>query len=286
MRRASLPRTPALRVPRWATPSTLRGAPSTLPPSGRPAPSTRLLLAEAPRAAGELAALGAAAPALAVDRRGDGHPVLVLPGMLGGDLSTTSLRGYLKWLGYSVHGWELGTNVGPTEAVVSKLRARLGQLAESSGRRVSIVGWSLGGLYAHELARRSPGTVRQVITLGSPVRLARRDGSTTSQLFDRFSHLHVVPSVVPRPWTEAGTLRVPATAVYSRSDGIVAWRSCLLPPAKRRENVEVYGSHYGLAHNPTVLHVLADRLAQPERTWRPFSPSPLVRRLYPPPRGR
>lgn len=247
----------------------------------RSAPPTRLLLAEAPRAAVELAALGAAAPALAVQRRGDGHHVLVLPGLLGGDLSTTTLRGYLRWLGYGVHGWELGPNVGPTEAVVGKLRARLAQLADSSGRAVSIVGWSLGGLYAHELARRSPGSVRQVITLGSPVRLARRSASTTSQLFDRFSHLHVVPSVVPRPWTEAGTLRVPATAVYSRSDGIVAWRSCLLPAARRRENVEVFGSHYGLAHNPTVLHVLADRLAQPERTWRPFAPGPLVRHLYP-----
>jgi len=212
--------------------------------------------------------------------------VLVLPGMLGGDLSTTSLRGYLRWLGYSVHGWKLGTNIGPTEAVVSRLRARLDQLAESSGGPVSIVGWSLGGLYAYELARRAPGSVRQVITLGSPVQLARRSSTTTSQMFDRFSHLQVVPAAVPRPWTEAGTLRVPATALYTQSDGIVAWRSCLLPRAKRRQNVEVYGSHFGLAHNPTVLHVLADRLSQPERTWRPFAPGPLVRQLYPPVRKR
>lgn len=238
-------------------------------------------MSEALRATLELAATVTAAPFLAVEHRGDGHPVLVLPGLFGGDLSTLSLRRYLTWLNYGVSGWEIGTNVGPTEAVVSGLRARVTQLAEGSGRRVSLVGWSLGGLYAHELARRVPGSIRQVLTLGSPVRLARRHGRATSQLFDRYSHLNVAPSLVPRPWSEAGQLRVPATAVYTRGDGIVAWQSCLLAPGKRRENIEVYGSHYGLAHNPAVLHVLADRLAQPEHDWRPFSAGPLLRHAYP-----
>jgi hypothetical protein len=76
-------------------------------------------------------------------------------------------------------------------------------------------------------------------------------------------------------------LRVPATAVYTRSDGVVSWRACLLSPAAHRENIEVHGSHYGLAHNPLVLHLLADRLAQAERAWRPFTPGLLVRHLYP-----
>lgn len=256
----------------------------TLPrrrPASRGAPPAHLLLSEAPRAALELAAAATAAPLLAAGRRGDGHAVLVLPGLFGGDLSTLSLRRYLTWLNYSVYGWEIGANVGPTETVVTGLRARLAQLADSSGGRVTLIGWSLGGLYAHELARRTPGSVRQILTLGSPVRLAGRGGRATSQLFDRFSHLHVAPSLVARPWTEAGALRVPATAVYTRSDGIVPWKSCLLGPGKRRENVEVYGSHYGLAHNPTVLHVLADRLAQPEGRWRAFSPGSLVRHVYP-----
>lgn len=228
----------------------------------------------------ELAALATTLPLLAVERRGDGHPVMVLPGLLGGDTSTLPLRRYLTWLGYSVSGWQLGANLGPTEAVVSGLRDRLTKLADASGHRVSLVGWSLGGLFAHELARKAPGSVRQVITLGSPVRLARQ-AQSTSRMFDRFSNLQVAPSLVARPWSEAGPLRVPATAVYTRSDGIVTWQSCLLRPAKRRENIEVHGSHYGLAHNPTVLHVLADRLAQPEHVWRPFTPSALVRHLYP-----
>jgi pimeloyl-ACP methyl ester carboxylesterase len=223
----------------------------------------------------------AVAPLLAAERRGDGHAVLVLPGLLGGDLSTLPLRRYLRWLGYSVSGWDLGTNLGPTEAVVSGLRDRLAKLADESGRRVSLVGWSLGGLYAYELARRAPGSVRQVVTLGSPVRLAGRGGRTASRLLDDVSHLHVAPGMVPRPWTEAGPLRAPATAVHTRSDGVVSWQACLLAPGRRRENVEVHGSHSGLAHNPTVLHLLADRLGAVEGEWRPFRPGPLVRHLYP-----
>ncbi len=249
--------------------------------AGHGAPAARLLLSEGPRAAGELAASMAVAPLLAVERRGDGHPVLVLPGMLGGDLSTVLLRRYLRWLGYSVSGWELGTNVGPTEAVVRGLRDRVARASDESGRKVSLVGWSLGGLYAYELARRAPGSVRQVVTLGSPVRVAGRGGRTASQLLDNLSHLHMVPAAVPRPWTEAGPLTVPATAVYTRSDGVVSWKSCLLPAGRRRENVEVRGSHSGLAHNPTVLHLLADRLGAAEGEWRAFRPGPLVRHLYP-----
>jgi pimeloyl-ACP methyl ester carboxylesterase len=251
--------------------------------NGHARPATGLLLAEAPRATVELAVAASAAPLLAAQRRGDGHPVLVLPGLLGGDVSTLVLRRYLRWLGYRVSGWELGANVGPTEAVVAGLRDRLEQLADTSGEKVSVVGWSLGGLYAHELARRSPGSTRQVLTLGSPVQLARgrARARAASQLFDAVSHLHVAPAFVPRPWSEAGPLRVPVTSVYTRSDGIVPWRSCLVPAGRRRENIEVWGSHSGLAHNPTVLHVVADRLARPERSWQPFRPGLLVRHLYP-----
>jgi len=255
--------------------------PSVTPRLSRGGPPIGLWLTEAPRAAAELAAAASVAPLLAVERRGDGHPVLVLPGLLGGDVSTLVLRRYLSWLNYSVSGWNLGTNVGPTESVVSGLRDRLTELADTSGQRVSLVGWSLGGLYAHELARRAPGSVRQVITLGSPLRLAGRGGRAASRMFDGLSHLHVAPSMVPRPWTEAGPLRVPATAVYTRSDGIVPWESCRLPAGRRRENIGVHGSHSGLAHNPTVMHLLADRLGQHERAWRPFRPGVLVRHLYP-----
>lgn len=280
MRRPPLPRLPARSLRGWL-PGWLPGpSPVTVRP-GRHAPPARLLVSELPRAAVELSAALTAAPLLALERRGDGHPVLVLPGLWGGDVSTLLLRHYLGWLGYSVTGWQLGANVGPTESVVRGLRDRVAQLSDSSGRRVTLLGWSLGGLYAHELARKAPGSVRAVITLGSPLRLAGRGSRGASKMFDAMSHLHVTPSLVARPWTEAGPLRVPATAVYTRSDGVVPWRSCLVHPGRRRESVEVHGSHSGLVNNPTVLHLLADRLTQPEDHWRPFAPGPLVRHLYP-----
>src|SRR3954449_4581361 len=222
----------------------------------RYSPPARLLLTEPPRAALEAAGAITSAPLLAIERRGDGHPVLVLPGLLGGDLSTLFLRSYLRWLNYSVSGWDLGRNFGPTQTVVNGLRGRLAKMADAAGEPVSLVGWSLGGLYAHDLARRTPSTVRQVVTLGSPLRRAGHRAG-------------------------AGPLRVPATAVYTRSDGIVPWQSCRLPAGKRRENVEVYGSHIGLAQNPTVLHLLADRLAQAHGKWHPFRPGPVLRHLYP-----
>lgn len=240
-----------------------------------------LLLVEAPRATLELAAIPTLAPLLAAHRRGDGHPVLIVPGLLHGDPDTFVLRAYLRWLNYSVSGWKLGRNLGSTESVVTGLRKRVASMAESSGQKVTIIGWSLGGVYAHELARRAPGSVRQVVTLGSPVRMAGRDGRAASAAFDHLARLHLVAPLMARPWREAGSLRVPATSVYSRSDGIVPWRACRLPSGKRRENIEVISSHLGLGHNPAVLHLLADRLAQPEHGWRPFAPGRLFGLAYP-----
>jgi thioesterase domain-containing protein len=222
------------------------------------------------------------APLLAANRRGDGHPVLVVPGLLHRDSSTAVLRAYLRWLNYSVSGWKQGRNLGSTESVVRGLRKRLALMAESSGEKVTVIGWSLGGIYAHELARREPGRVRQVLTLGSPIEMfSRRHGRTASAAFDRLSGLYLVAPPMARPWQEAGSLRVPATSVYSRSDGIVPWQACRLRPGKHRQNIEVFSSHLGLGHNPSVLHLLADRLAQPEQGWKPFVPSRLVSRAYP-----
>lgn len=242
-----------------------------------------MLLAEAPRATLELAATSTVAPLLAASRRGDGHPVLVVPGFLHGDSSTVVLRAYLRWLNYAVSGWNLGTNLGSAESVVNGLRTRVASMAESSGEKVTIIGWSLGGLYAHELARRAPGSVRQVVTLGSPIRMGGRRGRTASAAFDGLARLHLAAPLLARPWREAGSLRVPATSVYSRSDGMVPWQACHLSKGKHRENIEVVGSHLGLGHHPAVLHLLADRLAQPEHAWKPFVPSRLVGCAYPSP---
>lgn len=246
--------------------------------------SLGLLATEPPRAGLDLAALAATWPMLATARRGDGHPVLVLPGWLTGDPATVPIRMFLRGLGHDVSGWSLGGNRGPTGRVVQELRARLEELHRSSGRRVSLVGWSLGGLYAQELARAAPGSVRGIVTLGSPVTRPARWVRTASRFVDRGPRLPRGVDVLPRPWAEHGSLRVPATSVYSRADGVVHWSSCRHVLRTRRENVEVRGSHLGLGHNPAVLWLLADRLGMAEGVWTPFRPPRALRPFFPRPR--
>jgi pimeloyl-ACP methyl ester carboxylesterase len=228
-------------------------------------PPSPLLTAFEGRAWLELASVVPALPILDRAPTGDGHPVLVIPGWLAGDISTRTLRWFLRRRGYHVHGWRLGRNVGATSAVVEGLGKRFRALRVRHGRRLSVVGWSLGGLYARELARRFPDDVRQVITLGSP--FADPSATVPARLYRALyggSTSRRVPPHEPLP--------VPATSIYSRSDGVVAWRSCLDAPGPQRENIEVWSSHCGLGHHPAALLVIADRLAQPEGAWRPFVP--------------
>jgi pimeloyl-ACP methyl ester carboxylesterase len=192
-----------------------------------------------------VSSLIAAAPA------GDGHHVLVLPGLGGGDASTRPLRHALDRLGYAPHGWGQGINRGLRRDALHSLHRRVAELVEASGRRVSLIGWSLGGLYAVALARDAPRRVRTVITLGSPH--AGRPA----------------PAVVPM------------TSIYSRSDQIVPWQASLIAPTKQAENVEVSGSHLGLGHNPAAFAVIADRLHQPADQRQPFEPPTWAQRWLP-----
>jgi hypothetical protein len=246
------------------------------------APALPLYWSEIARASAGWGLFFAALPLAPTLPEGDGQPVLVLPGLLAADGSTTALRAVLRRLGYDAHGWDLGRNVGPTARVVRGLDKRLEELAERSGRRVSLIGWSLGGIFARAVARRSPQRVRQVVTLGSPFRLTSADQSRASRAFDRFSHLHVEHPRLPLEG-DAGPLGVPATSIYSRFDGIVAWRACLDTPSSRSENIEVIGSHLGLGHHPAVIWAVADRLAQPEGGWRPFRSPAVLRPFFPRP---
>src|ERR1700736_2911605 len=113
-------------------------------------PSKLLWLAEY-RALWELGFSLTATPLLLGAPRGDGHPVLVLPGFLVSDISTTLLRKYLGALGYDTYGWELGRNLGGVARMRSKLRERLREIHEKTGQKVSLGGWSLGGVYARDL---------------------------------------------------------------------------------------------------------------------------------------
>src|SRR5436190_18146975 len=139
------------------------------------------------RAMFEFGAFAAAMPWLRMAGRGDRHPVLVLPGFTASDVSTEPLRATLIANGYWTHGWRLGANLGPTERIIDGINDRLCEIYERHGRPVSLVGWSLGGIYARDLAREHPDKVRLVVTLGSPFRMTRDDRSAASWLFDRLT---------------------------------------------------------------------------------------------------
>lgn len=231
------------------------------------------------RAAGELAATLAAWPLLRLAPHGDGHPVLVLPGLGAGDTSTRLLRRYLGELGYDAHGWGLGRNLGPRPGVREAMLELFDRLHRQAGRKLSLVGWSLGGAYARALSLRRPDAVRNVITLGSPIAGDAR--STRAQRFYGWASGQRAPGRGPAPPYRPVADNVPATSIYSRSDGVVAWRASLQPEGPLAENIEVVGSHVGLGVHAPVLYALADRLAQAEGRWHRFEPPRAMRTLYP-----
>jgi pimeloyl-ACP methyl ester carboxylesterase len=248
---------------------------------GRTGPSIPLYLTEPARGLADLAFLPLAAGWLASAPRGDGHGVLVLPGLLASDMSTALLRRYATWLGYDVHGWQLGRNVGPTAEVLDELPRELQALAQRTGGPVSVIGWSLGGIYARELAREHPEHVRRVITLGSPFALTDPRQSRADGVYRRHSAQHAGHRIPTRDQL-AQPIGVPSTAIYTRRDGIVSWQTCIEPETARHENVEVRCSHIGFGVDPATLWVIADRLALPPGQHRPFRPPSLLCALYPP----
>lgn len=210
---------------------------------------------------------------------GDGHPVVVYPGLGGGALTTSHLRSFLKDCGWTVHDWEGGVNTGPEGVFddwLGTLDDRVRHLHDLHGRKVSLIGWSLGGVYAREIARRSPQSVRQVITLGTPF-AALGHGNHAGAVFKILNRdrAHLAPEIEAR-------IRecppVPTTSIYSRSDGIVCWEGCIEKKGPASESVEVHASHLGMVTNPQVLRIIADRLAQREGKWRPFSRTSARRR--------
>jgi pimeloyl-ACP methyl ester carboxylesterase len=225
------------------------------------APAWRALLGEA-RAPLEAAVFWLAADRLANLPHGDGHPVMFLPAFGMGDEGLRPLARVIARLGYACCGWDQGRNLGLSAAVAARLLRRLDDLRLAARARVSLVGWSAGGLYARELARQRPDLVRRVITLGAPI----RPQDTGQPLLDGvrrvFEELLVgsgPQALVPDPAAPP----VPCTSIHSRSDGVVAWRATLESAGPDSENIEVDGSHLGLGFNLEVLQIIAARLALP-----------------------
>ena len=236
-------------------------------------PSLKLLGSEPWRAAAEFVSFKLKRrPALTL--AGDGHPVIIFPGMASDGRAVAPLRKYCQSLGYNALDWGRGFNTGPQGDVdnwMQKLADEISQtLQVYPQQQATLIGWSLGGFYARELAKLLAPQVRQVITIGTPFN-AEADHTHVGWLFKLLSG-----SAPAFDSDFARRLRTPppqpTTAISSRTDGIVAWQTCLHDTvAGKVENVEIRGSHIGMGWNPEVLAVIANRLAQKPSQWRPYA---------------
>jgi hypothetical protein len=192
---------------------------------------------------------------------GDGGPVLVLPGFGAGDASTLPLRAWLRRLGYDARSWDLGRNRGDVPALVPRVVALAAGLTAQTGRAVRLVGWSLGGTLARETARERPDLVERVITLGTPV----VGGPKYTRVGAYYAQLGYDLDEIEARVEERNRIpiRVPVTAIFSRGDGVVAWRACIDRHSPDVEHVEVGTTHIGLGVSPEVYALVAQRLARP-----------------------
>jgi Alpha/beta hydrolase family len=254
----------------------MSAAQTTLPP-----PSTALQLLEV-RVLPEFGAFWLMRPWLSsVTPHGDGHPVLVLPGLLADDDSTSTLRSFLSARGYKAHGWKQGRNYGLRANVERDMLTRIDELFDRYGRRrISLVGWSLGGLYARQLAKIASDKVRCMISLGSPFAGSPKSTNAwrTYEMVSgsKIEDQHVLDTLVEAP-------PIPTTSIFSRTDGICAWQGCMERPSAQTESIEVESSHCGMGHHPAVVYAVADRLAQAEAKWQAFDRSGWRSLVYPDP---
>ena len=244
-------------------------------------PPSRTLMFLEGRAISELGAFIGALPLLSLAPRGDGHPVLVLPGLVASDTSTRPLRSFLKNRGYAVSGWRQGRNLGLRDGVQHAMVDLVRELSDTHQRKISLIGWSLGGLYARQLAKMLPDRVRSVITLGSPF-AAGPKATNAWRVYEmasgrRAEEDHRFGGAM------SDTPPAPTTAIYSRTDGICAWQGCVEKTSATSESIEVESSHCGMGHHPAVVYAVADRLAQAEGAWAPLQRNGWRSLVYPDP---
>ena len=247
-------------------------------------PSVLNLLTELPRTLLEVSTLPLLWGALRSLPKGDGHTVMVLPGFLAGDESTRVLREYLTRMGYEAKGWGLGRNTGRFDIMAQQLPEAFLGLAEEAGGKVSLVGQSLGGVFSRELSRLYPEYVRQVITLGSPIRIGRSEAvaSVVSKLFEQSTGM--TPEEMRSAlefFDESASPKVPMTAIYSKGDGVVHWQGCMEEnEGELTQNIRVCGSHCGMGFNSAIYHIVADRLSQADGHWQKYHRSAALAAAY------
>ena len=207
----------------------------------------------------EFTRLFVACPALALQSRGSGEPVMVLPGLGASNSSTFLLRRYLSWLGYSVEGWELGRNSGNVEQLLPQVAEHVQEVHKKTGLKVNLVGWSLGGVLAREVARDNPAIVRQVVTMGSPVVGGPKYTVFGNLYRQRGVDVDAIEATVAA--RESNPIRVPVTSIYSKNDGIVGWQASIDRHSPQVDNIKVCATHLGLGISPDVFKILARKLA-------------------------
>lgn len=237
-------------------------------------PPFRHTLSEVPRTMLEIGSLVAILPALAALPKGDGHPVMVLPGFMAGDESTYVLRQYLNLMGYKALPWKLGRNTGKPEILEYRLGERFEEISEGYDGKISLIGQSLGGVFAREIARKQAMKVKQVITLGSPFSVGHASSVNTmvEKLFENQSGM-TIETIRERLGVSDHEKAppVPMTAIYSKGDGIVNWRACKeLESGAKIQNIEIRGSHCGMAFNPVIYYIIRNRLSQLEDSWEKY----------------
>jgi pimeloyl-ACP methyl ester carboxylesterase len=218
---------------------------------------------------------------------GNGQPVLVIPGFLATDNSTYVLRRYLKGQRFNVYGWDMGRNPGLRDDIYRKLEERVVELYGQHQEKISLVGWSLGGIYARTLAHRVPEYVRQVVTLGSPFHLEHPKSASDvdiagpiMKIYERLNPNVAYDELLNGEPVWESPPPVPSTSIYSESDGIAAWRYCVDPINPHTENLRIIGSHTGMTHNPMIYYAISERLSQLENQWRPFDAQWMHRFFY------
>jgi pimeloyl-ACP methyl ester carboxylesterase len=195
------------------------------------------------------------------------EPVLIIPGFATNDAYMSSLHQAIGAVGHTTYGWDQGFNIGIDAQQAAALGQRLQRIYEDHGRqKISIVGYSLGGIYARELARLYPDMVESVITLGSPFGMQDARLSETYRAFHgntpADTNIHAA-LLEPPP--------VPTTSLYALADDIVPWENSLNPAAPQAENLPIQPGHLRMPFDAAVARVIIDRLAEPAQGWRPIT---------------
>lgn len=192
----------------------------------------------------------------------------MFPGFSAGDLSTFALRRHLQRNGFRVHRWRLGVNHGDVPSLVPRVVARTESLFDRYGEPVALVGWSLGGVLAREVARERPEIVQSVVTLGSPViggpkytRVAGFYSNVLKKDLDQIERTVERRNRIP--------IRVPLTAIYSKRDKVVQWQACIDHVNAHCRHVEVAASHLSLGFDPRVLRLVSQAIHDAELRRRP-----------------